>query len=315
MAKEEKEGMRESPGGRSMITLAQSCHRSWAWKYLLGFKTLKTPDHFPLGQSLHTANETFYKEGFNLEKSSQAGKDYLTDVGFQKLHLKFQVMLEEWYYQIGVHDISGAEVLMVEEEVFLTLPNGFQMTCRLDRLLRWKKSGEVFIGDTKTTSWSLEGVLRNYTYHDQPQLYYMAARETHPEIMKDCRGWKTDAIYAKEKVSQGEKTGVFYTGAHRGETIVFRESQLEDTLNSYAEITDDIAYRLAAVEKNGEPKSLCFPKNNHGCMAFNSPCNNYTICHKIDDIDGVPGDFEIDPWLESGEVLDRFRALDAYKEV
>lgn len=302
------EGMRESPGGRSMLSLYQTCPRKWAWKYLKGFKPKLIAEHFTFGQAIHEGHESFYVNGYSWDKMVKTSDDYLNERE-PLLVPKARVALDIWFQKIGVNDISQIEVLAVEEEVYLTLPNGFRMTCRLDRLLRDKRTGEIFICDTKTTGWSLEGTLRNYTYHDQPMLYYMAAKETFPELMKECRGWKTDGIYVKEKVSKGEKTGTYYSDAIRSETITFNEKALEDTKNSYATYVDDMAFKIAGVEQEGEPISLNFPKCNEHCLAYNRPCEFHNICHKIDYIDGIPANFVEDPWVKDGTVLNQFRQL------
>lgn len=313
MPEDAKEEMRESPGGRSMLSLYQDCPRKWAWKYLKGFKPKFTAEHFTFGSAIHEAHEVFYENGYNWDKMITRGDEFLNEHD-PLLIPKARVCLDTWFQQIGVNDISKTEVLAVEEEVYLTLPNDFKMTCRLDRLLKDKKTGEIFICDTKTTGWSLEATLRNYTYHDQPQLYYMAARETFPDLMKDCRGWKTDGIYVKERVVKGEKTGEYYSDAMRSETNTFSEKLLDDTKNSYASFIDEMAYKIEEVEVAKEPISINFPKCNATCLAYNRPCEFYNICHKIDDIDGIPANFVEDPWVKDGTVLNQFRTLGEINE-
>lgn len=308
MPKEKVVEMRESASGRSMLSLYQACPRKWSWNYIKGFKPKNTAGHFTFGSAIHEAQEVFYKNNFNYQMMLARAEEFLLEHD-PLLIPKALLALDVWYSKVGVHDMSNVEVLAVEEECFLTLPNGFKMTCRLDRLLRYKDTGEVFIDDTKTTGWSLEGTLRNYTYHDQPKLYFLAARETFPELMKDCRGWKTDGIYIKEKVSKGEKTGTYYTDAVRSETVTFRESDLEDVKNSYASYVDDMAFRLASVEEEKEPISVNFPKCGEHCLAYNKPCDYYSICHKVDSIDGVPANFKLDDWVAEGTVLNNFRTL------
>lgn len=302
------EEMRESPAGRSMIALYQSCPRAWAFKYVKGFKDKTVPEHLILGSGIHEAHEVFYESGFSRNAMMGRAEEFFNEHDPLLLN-KALVMLEIWFQKVGINDLSMSKVLGVEQEVYLTLPNGFVMSCRMDRLLQDKRSGEVFICDTKTTGWSLEKTLRNYTYHSQPQLYFMAARETLPGITENCRGWRTDGIYAKARISGGVPTGDWYTDATRSETVVFHEKLLEDTKNSYAVVTDNIAYSVTSSDE-GEPLSLCFPKNNEHCLAYNRVCPFYSICHQIDELDGVPANFELDPWLESGEVLNNFRNLE-----
>lgn len=188
------------------------------------------------------------------------------------------------------------------------------MTGRLDRLLRDKKIDEIFIDDTKSTGWNLNATLRNYTYHDQPKLYYAGFLDTYPEYAEKCKGWRTDGVYVREKMSKGSGTGEFFGEAERSSIVTFKTGQIEDIRNSYASFIDDMAYKLSLVEKGGERPSVAFPACGSHCLAYNKPCEFYAYCHNVDKNPTIPGNFEKDNWVDDGTVLDQFRKLPAYNE-
>ena len=187
------------------------------------------------------------------------------------------------------------------------------MTGRLDRLLQSNENEEIFIDDTKSTGWDLTKTLRNYTYHDQPKLYFAGFQDTFPELAKKCIGWRTDGIYIREKFSKGVGTGEYYGNAERSSIVTFLDGQVQDMKNSYAAYIDDMAYKLALVEKQGDAPSIAFPACGGHCLAYNKICEYYNYCHKVNENPTMPHNYTHDEWADDGTVLNQFRGLESYE--
>ncbi len=304
-----KEEMRESPAGRSVMSLYQDCPRKWYFRYVLGWRISSITEPLALGSAIHEAQEVFYKENFNFPKCLARGEEIIRDLN-PLLSNKVNAALNIWNGFIGKYEAQRVKVISVEEPVDIKLPNDFVMTGRLDRVL--EEEDVLFIDDTKSTGWDLTKTLRNYTYHDQPKLYTVGLQQTFPELAERCKGWRTDGIYVRERFSGGQGTGEYYGNAERSALVTFMDGQLEDTLNSYASFIDDMAYKLGAVEQGKEPASLNFPGCGSHCLAYNKVCEYYPYCHKVDKNPVMPHNFTHDDWVEEGIVLDQFRKLPSY---
>jgi hypothetical protein len=286
------EEMRESPRGRSMLSLANACPREWAWKYIRGFKQDDTPEHLTYGSIIHEAQAVFYTEGHTnalMKIAEMTGTN-------EELHAKCMRGFDEWFEVLGKDDLLYREVIAVEEEREITLYNGFKMTVRWDRVLRDRDSNEVFINDTKTTGWSLEGTLNNYMVHDQPKLYILAAQN---EPWRDAlAGWRTDGIYQKGNTCK----------VMRSALVMPTPEELEDIKISYTALTDDLRYRMEEANNGGDLRAL-FPKNPANCLRYYKICPHYEHCHRVADNTFHPEGFSIDPWLAQGIIADAFKEI------
>ena len=302
------EEMRESPAGRSMLTLFSGCEIKWAWKYLKGYKLIDEADHLVYGSAIHESQAVYYIEGFNYEAMHNKLRSFLSERGRGDLLPKAQASLDLWYHQIGDLDTERVTVLEVEAEDNLILPNGFDMTVRRDRVLQFNDTKEIFIGDTKTTSWSFGGTIKNYMYSDQPALYIASIRQNKPEWYPHLSGWRTECIYIP-KTGNARNNWGDTKRAERSDVTSFTESKLDATMKSYAVQTSDMAYKIQNVLEDKQDISANFSQCNDHCLAYHKECEYYSICHEIDTIDSPPAKFKIDPWLESGAVLDGFKGL------
>lgn len=303
--------MRESPAGRSVMSLYQDCPRKWYFRYKLGWRVKAITDPLALGSAIHEAQEAFYLNNFDYDKCVARGKEIIRELN-PMLENKLISALYIWWTYIGRYEHERVKVLLVEEPITIKLPNGFNMTGRLDRLLQDVEYEDIFIDDTKSTGWDLVKTLRNYTYHDQPKLYFAGFQDTFPDLAKDCKGWRTDGIYVRERLQRGEGTGEYYGSAERSTIVSFLDGQIEDIRNSYASYIDDMAYKLSAVEVGGEKPSINFPGCSSHCLAYNKVCEYYNYCHKVDQEQSMPHLFTYDEWVDDGTVLNQFRALEAY---
>ena len=294
-----KDEMRESPRGRSMLSLYKTCPRKWAFKYLKGFKAKDLSDPLILGSAIHETQAEFYR-GAPLTYCLEYLDIFLSDAPW--LRSKASAMFNEWFTIIGSKDAVETIPLAIEQESEVFLPNGFRMTVRWDRVLLNKKTKEVFISDTKTTSGSASRTLQLYNYSDQPKLYIASIMQNKPEWLGSFRGWRTDVIYGREL-----KSGAINTEVLRSEIVNFSEEEINDTLQSYATLTDDIAYHIERSKENGIAPE--FYSNSDSCFSYNRLCPYYSFCHEIDSLSEPPGNYDLDPWLAEGKVLDSFKEI------
>lgn len=305
---------RESPRGRSQLSLYANCNRKWAFKYLKGWKVPEerySPLHF--GSTIHEMQEAFYKAEDNHMLSANRRKDQLlppmnaTDnlVIFRD---KVDKTFRKWYDELGQKDIEEKTPMLVEQEMELTLPNGYVMTIRIDRAIQ-EPDGEIYINDSKTTGWSLDATLEKYMRHDQPKLYTAGFRQNYPELLDDFSGWRTDGIFSKKAP---RSPGGYNIKIRRSPSVTFTEAEIDDVLMSYAGIVDDIMGKVPYVGQ--EPYRSLFPGNYGHCDAFNRRCEYSQICPFIDTQDEPPADLEIDPWLAAGTVLDSFKEQETSHE-
>lgn len=294
--------MRESPRGRSMLNLYKQCPRKWAFKYIKGFQPIGKQDPLTLGSAIHEAQALFYT-GVHIIDATDFLQDFLKDS--PHLQRKANAMFTAWYNELGIFDTETMIPLAVEVQAELKLPNGYVMTVRWDRVMLDKSVGEIFVGDTKTTGGSVEKTIQNYNYSDQPKLYIASVHQAQPEWVKQFRGWRTDCVKGYE--SKAKKTpGLITTEIKRSEIVTFTPEEIEDTLIGYSVLTDDIRYKVQAVQ-SGEPIRAHFYDVSDFCLSFGRVCPYKSICHQIDFIDEPPANMVIDPWVAKGTVLDTFK--------
>lgn len=295
-----------------MLSLYSSCNRKWAFKYVKGWK-VPSQEHGALhfGSVIHEAQAAMYAT-----RSKQAALDMIVKMcpipdsaaykyeDCVKFRNKVDRSFEKWYTDLGENDLLNNSILAVEQELPLTLPNGYKMSVRVDRILRDPEADEIFINDTKTTGWSLEKTLEKYLRHDQPRLYIAAVRENFPEWSAPLSGWRTDVVYAK---AAPRSPGGFSLRTQRSDIVSFSDAEIDDCLLSYAGVVDDIASKLRYV--NEEPLRSLFPANYGHCDAYNRLCEDKDVCPYIDSQEEPPANLELDPWLEAGTVLDSFKEV------
>jgi len=304
-----KEEMRESPGGRSQISLYQQCPRKWAFKYVKGWKVPQenfSALHF--GSTIHEMQAILYDskslvDVYDYIESSAPLTKSSTDL-VKEFRKKVDLAFRMWYTELGQNDLENMEILEVEKELVLTLPNGFKMTVRLDRLLRDPETGEIFINDTKTTGWSYEGTMEKYLRSDQAKLYILAVRENFPQYIEDLSGWRTDVVYIRKAPRSPDG---YSRKCGRSVITSFSEQELTDVLQTYAGVTDIIASSL--VYKTQEPLSSLFPGNYERCYDFNRLCEYSAVCPYIDTQEEHPADLMLDPWLAKKTVLNLYEEL------
>lgn len=321
MSCEEVKENRESPRGRSQLSLYAGCPRKWAWKYVKGFKSIELVNHLVHGSAVHEAQEVFYlsfDKGLDIAVGAMYDRleAYIESQDPEGKHPTFykeqldraRETLDVWYTEIGQYDFHNSEVLAVEEEVNLTLLNGYKMTIRFDRILKDKETGRIFINDTKTTGGTLDKTIANYMFADQPILYQAAFLENYPDWVEAFEGWRTDAIETRLLKSGWKKN------ARRSAVTRTPDAKIEDCIINYTALVDNIRDSLYAVSQ-GESLQSAFPGNNGNCQAYGRLCAYHSFCHEIDTLKEPPGNMKIDDWLAKGTVLNSFKEIISEEEI
>ena len=166
----EKLSSRESPMGMSQLGKFQSCEMQWAFAYILGWRLPEDLISEPLiyGQAIHQGMEEFYKTGSDkiaLNKSlSYLREVQMPDDIFNRSCEKAEDLWKVWPDVYGFEDLERYNILGIEKEGWLELPNGITISVRLDLFIRDKKTEHIFIKDIKTTKNYPKNTILDYFY-------------------------------------------------------------------------------------------------------------------------------------------------------
>jgi len=304
-----KEEMRESPAGMSQFGLYQSCPRKWAFKYILGYvREGDTPEPLANGSAIHEGKRVFY-ETFDIDeaiaravKVSKEYADSFPSIEIQKEKLKKIFM--EWYKTYGKDEREKYQVISNETQNTVLLPNGTELTIRIDQVLRERETGHIFIFDTKSTGWSLEGTINENEFKAQSLLYIASVYRSNPEWLGSFRGWITDVMYSRVNYKKSGALSSISAKCQRSPAIMYTEEQCNSFLESLTSVTSEVAWANKNF-KEGQPFNACFPMNRGSCRLFNRTCPYWQICFddfKANDPPTEP--YSLDPWKKEGIIQD-----------
>jgi hypothetical protein len=301
--------MRESPAGMSMFGTFQSCMRKGAFQYLLGFRR-NGDKTVPLahGSAVHEGFKEFYLTWDINKAVNRAIEVAQEDIDvFESMKIEARRLTElfnEWYKVYGSTEKEKYMVISNETQGEIQLPNGAVLTVRLDQVLREIKTGHIYIQDTKTTGYSLEGTITDYEYKAQPLLYIAYVYQTNPEWLADFRGWITNAIYQRVNYRKDGALSSISTKCLRSTPILYTEAECQSFLESLTTTTSEIAWAYSSFKK-GAPFNACFPMNRGSCRNWNRTCPFWSICFQTFEPDASPPPpYELDPWKEEGVIED-----------
>lgn len=311
MAREE---MRESPSGMSMYGIYQTCPRQWAFKYGLGFmrEGIK-PHQLVHGSAVHEGKKIFYvnhdiQEAIN--RSIEVVREY--EESFDSLTIeerRIEELFTEWDKVYGQFEKEKYTVLSNETQEIIVLLNGAEITLRIDQVLRENETGHIYIFDTKTTAWSLEGTIAEYEFKAQPLLYVSSVYKTNPWWLSDFRGWITDVIYQRVNYRRDGSLSSISTKCQRSPAIMYTEEQCQAFLESLTSMTSDVAWAYSSFIK-GAPFNACFPMNRSSCRNWNRTCPYWHICFQNFTHDSAPPPpYTLDPWKEEGVIEDVMKKI------
>lgn len=285
--------MREGLGGGHFYDTFRACPRKWFLKYVLGFKERTFGKALNYGSAVHEAFSEFYKDwnkdtliSVTLQRIDEARDKYCKLIDYQNDKNKAVDSLTEWYSRFGVSDKETFDVVENEQEHVGTLTNGLEFRIRPDRIMREKRTGNVYIFDTKTTGMGIVNMFNKTANSDQPTGYTKFIK---PKYGDNFKGWITDCLYSRQSRHQCERSTPVTIDKDR-ELLweVGLMSDIEDLTNRYE------------LYKTGEfPPEYLFPPRRVACSTWGCPYQS--ICNKRVDGESCHQDlgFDVDEWLEN----------------
>lgn len=292
MSNEKKEAVRQtqsaaSAAGFHFYQLYQCCPRKFYLKYVVGLDTKWTAPALIYGAAFHEAKAEFYRTG-SLEDGLKAGTEYIeANVSGYESHEQFEkdlyrlpIVYRKWVVKFGMSDLLKYDVVSVEREMRVTLPNGFVYTGRPDTILRDKVSKKLFIMETKTSGFSKDLTLDTVFYGDQVTSYLALVQ------MGKCSDGGEIGISADEAANAAVICDVAYWNKNakyednidclRGEPITRSKEEIEDFLAGIEQLFSEVSQKVEAAKK-GNPFPL-FQRNTYYCLSYGKPCEFVDIC-------------------------------------
>ena len=306
---------RESFLGGHFISTFKDCPRSFYFKYIMRLSSQREHSFFILGSALHGGIELFFR-GHPQEVCEAYAEVYIEhnilvykdEERMLKDRHKAPLMIRQWfveYVRSGIED--RYDFIEAEVEHMISLPNGYPMTVRLDRLMFDKELARYVIFDIKTTSRSLATPINGLKLGDQALMYLYAVKQVYGS---DPAGLVADVIYHRDLVG-GPKIE-----CTRSQPLTFSPyAFIQWEMNTIAWLSE-ISQKVKAFKLGTWPEEVLFPrKGGYGCG--NCPFND--ICRRKINVDELPSGFVRDTWSGGTEAMvllqsDRYDDRMLYKE-
>ena len=153
------------PGGASSrgphrLADAMLCERKWRWRYLEGFDAKEEPPYRRIGTAFHLCASYYWASQLTVRPAWFAEtplREALVEAvqGDSEMLARVTGMFTAWRRYMTAYP---RKPVAVEEELFLKLPNGEIVTCRVDLIA--EENGWIWVYDIKTTArggWGSEG--------------------------------------------------------------------------------------------------------------------------------------------------------------
>jgi len=290
---DKEHSMREGLGGGHFYDTFRSCPRKWFIKYVLGFQGRTFAKALNYGSAVHEAFSEFYKDwkketllDVALTRIDESRDKYFNLSDYQKDKNRAIDSLNVWYSQFGESDKETFDIVENEQEHVMSLANGFELRIRPDRLLREKKTGKLYVFDTKTTGVGIDRMFDKTVRSDQPTMYSKGIKSIYKE--EDFGGWITDCLYSRMSKHVCERsTPVLVDEVRSNLWEMGIMSDIEDLTNRYK------LYKEGTL-----PSEYLFPPRKGACSVWGCPYSS--ICEKSLDLstDKEQYNFDTDPWLD-----------------
>lgn len=288
--------MREGLGGGHFYDTFKACPRKWYLKYIIGLKATTFAKALNYGSAVHEAFHEFYKDyqkdtliGVTLTRLTEARDKYLKADDYVKDRQRAIDSLTEWYSHYGESDKETFEVVESETERVITLQNGLEFRIRPDRLLRERKTGKVFIFDTKTTGRGLTHMFTKTEQSDQPTCYTVGIE---PIFKEDFGGWVTDCLYSRYSVHRSERsTPIIVDTYQKNLWEIGMMSEIEDLTNRYKLLLS-----------GSYPPEYLFPPRKSACSVWGCPYSSVCSSKIEEGFNPVDYGFEQDEWTTNGYI-------------
>lgn len=272
-----------SHAGFHFINLYQCCPRKFYHKYVLGLSPTFTPPALLGGSAFHEGKAVWYKtksraKAINKVKSYLKGvrPQYEHDEVYEKDSFRFPILLDRWIDEYGLNDFQVYKILMVEKELELPIPGLFNkkkepyvITARADLVVQDDRKN-IYVIDTKTSSFSTTVSQNAVYYGDQATMYIWAVSQT---LKKPVAGLIADIAYwNKNAVSEGNIACI------RGDLTVRSDRVLKEFIEGVASLFMEISQKVEALKKKKFSVGSLFQRNTYYCTAFSRPCEYADVC-------------------------------------
>jgi hypothetical protein len=244
-------------------------------KYILGIEPKAVGKALLFGTAWHKAIEVYYDTNGDAVQSLRAGIKSLEDAetkfqysdDYNEAVSKLGVMFAYWLENIGPQILREYSVISTEQTLEMTLSNGLKFSGRLDEILERKSDYAIFVGEHKSTSYSLGVMEKSVDESDQVTGYEVLVKENLPSMAGRFTGTLLDTTYSRNgKTVEGRVIEVHRTQLDCSRFII--------ELNG---ITTEIAQKAAAFV-GGTHEALLFPRNGSHCSQW--PCPYEAICRQ-----------------------------------
>ena len=274
----EKQQYRASHAGFHFHNLYQCCQMKWFIKQVLRIDSKYTSPPLIHGSAFHNGKGAFYLSGSEtkaLRVCKAEIKDRQSEYENKDDYLltleRCPVLLAYWIRKFGDKDLKRFNFIAVEEELSLTLPGtDFIVTVRPDAVVIEKKPPkELYIMETKTSSFSLGTTELGVYYGDQATIYTWAVEKAYnckvSGIIPDIAYWNTKAKDTSN------------ISCVRGNIVNRSERRIAQYLGSLVQLQNEIAQKIEAYKNGYDPYTL-FSRNTYYCNAFFKACEFADIC-------------------------------------
>lgn len=265
-----------SSAGFHFYNLYQCCPRKFFIRWVCRIDTKHLPKALIYGAAFHEAKAEYYRTG-DRTKATKKGLAYLTankkeyefQEDFQENTFRLPIALNKWVQTYGIDDLSMYDPIFIEEEMEVNL-HGFRFTGRPDTVLKGKKSGKIYVMETKTSGFSKDVTLNAVYFGDQATAYFMLMKD---KIGKVPDGLIPDVLYWNSKSNSSSST----PEAVRGSVVKRTEEDIHHFRLGIMQVFSEIAQKVEAVKQGADPFQL-FPRNGYYCTSYGKPCEFADIC-------------------------------------
>jgi hypothetical protein len=293
---------RESPAGVHVYGSYLACPRLFYFKYVLGWTPEKTSKHFINGAAVHEGVELLYA-GHTMSDVNKYIKAYLNHRRdeYESLDLKAEaevgipLRLEKWAETWLDSDLERYNILALEEQLQVRLPNDAVLTIRPDRILEDKEYGHVIVSDTKTSSFAKLSPYNDMRLSDQGPAYLWGVKESYPDMADRVQGILVDTIFMSGKAAM-KKDNIHCL---RPDLVQFSPYALEQFALGMVGTIAEIGRKVDLLQDL--PEEILFPRAEGSCTKYGN-CPFLSVCRKpCSDPDAVREGYKRDSWAKERE--------------
>jgi hypothetical protein len=277
------------------------CPRHWFYRHYFGFEPKTKAGALLFGTAIHAAVEAFLNTADPIAATSaaeasliSAKHNYKFEENYEKDRKRIGPLVEKWCANLGIGLLNNYDVVKTELE--LTSPEG--LTGRLDFVLREKHSPVLFVGEVKSTSFSLTEMLKTVGAADQLTMYTYLLKNS-------------DLVQRKGMFVSGGLLNVLYS---RGsvcevalESTYVDQNMIDEYLVGLLSTLDELALRLYQIDC-GKRSYAMTRHPGHQC----SFCPFADVC-RLGRVDATEDNFDSDQF--DREVIDTTKLHDDLAEI